>query len=68
MAVVELLIARNPGPDSRLPYLLRLPLGAGWGEADQRGTGHAGSRKRRAMVIKAVPAAYGRTADESQRA
>jgi hypothetical protein len=27
--LVELLIARNPDPDSRLPYLLRLPLGAG---------------------------------------
>jgi ERCC4 domain len=26
---VELLIARNPDPDSRLPYLLRLPLGEG---------------------------------------
>jgi hypothetical protein len=26
---VELLIARNPDPDSRLPYLLRLPLGGG---------------------------------------
>jgi hypothetical protein len=26
---VELLIARNPDPDSRLPYLLRLPLGDG---------------------------------------
>jgi hypothetical protein len=26
---VELLIARNPDPDSRLGYLLRLPLGAG---------------------------------------
>ncbi len=25
----ELLIARNPDPDSRLPYLLRLPLGEG---------------------------------------
>ncbi|MGI9092629.1 MAG: ERCC4 domain-containing protein [Mycobacteriales bacterium] len=25
----ELLIARNPDPDSRLPYLLRIPLGAG---------------------------------------
>ncbi len=27
--VVHLLIARNPDPDSRLPYLLRVPLGAG---------------------------------------
>jgi len=27
--VVELLIARNPDPDSSLPYLLRLPIGAG---------------------------------------
>jgi ERCC4 domain len=26
---VELLIARNPDPDSSLPYLLRLPLGSG---------------------------------------
>jgi len=26
---VELLIARNPDPDSRLPYLLRLPLDGG---------------------------------------
>jgi hypothetical protein len=26
---VELLIARNPDPDSTLPYLLRLPIGAG---------------------------------------
>jgi ERCC4 domain len=26
---VELLIARNPDPDSRLPFLLRLPLGGG---------------------------------------
>jgi hypothetical protein len=26
---VELLIARNPDPDSRLPYLLRLPIGDG---------------------------------------
>jgi hypothetical protein len=26
---VELLIATNPDPDSRLPYLLRLPLGGG---------------------------------------
>jgi hypothetical protein len=26
---VELLIARNPDPESRLPYLLRVPLGAG---------------------------------------
>ncbi len=26
---VELLIARNPDPDSRLPYLLRLPLAGG---------------------------------------
>jgi hypothetical protein len=26
---VELLIARNPDPDSSLPYLLRLPIGAG---------------------------------------
>jgi hypothetical protein len=26
---MELLIARNPDPDSRLPYLLRLPLGDG---------------------------------------
>ena len=26
---VELLIARNPDPDSTLPYLLRLPLGGG---------------------------------------
>ncbi len=26
---VELLIARNPDPDSSLPYLLRLPLGGG---------------------------------------
>lgn len=26
---MELLIARNPDPDSRLPYLLRLPLGGG---------------------------------------
>jgi hypothetical protein len=25
----ELLIAVNPGPDSRLPYLLRVPLGGG---------------------------------------
>jgi hypothetical protein len=28
-AGVELLIARNPDPDSRLPYLLRLPIGGG---------------------------------------
>ncbi|HZM79828.1 MAG TPA: histone-like nucleoid-structuring protein Lsr2 [Candidatus Limnocylindrales bacterium] len=27
--LVELLIARNPDPQSRLPYLLRVPLGAG---------------------------------------
>jgi hypothetical protein len=27
--VVELLIARNPDPDSTLPYLLRLPIGDG---------------------------------------
>jgi ERCC4 domain len=27
--LVELLIARNPDPDSRLPFLLRLPLGGG---------------------------------------
>jgi hypothetical protein len=26
---VQLLIARNPDPESRLPYLLRVPLGAG---------------------------------------
>ena len=26
---MELLIARNPDPDSSLPYLLRLPIGAG---------------------------------------
>ncbi len=26
---MELLLARNPDPDSRLPYLLRLPLGSG---------------------------------------
>jgi ERCC4 domain len=26
---MQLLIARNPDPDSRLPYLLRIPLGAG---------------------------------------
>ncbi|GAB3267036.1 hypothetical protein GCM10027456_51610 [Kineosporia babensis] len=26
---MELVIARNPDPDSRLPYLLRLPLGEG---------------------------------------
>jgi hypothetical protein len=26
---VELLLARNPDPDSRLPYLLRVPLGVG---------------------------------------
>ena len=26
---VDLLIARNPDPDSRLPYLLRIPLGGG---------------------------------------
>ncbi|MGH9283788.1 MAG: ERCC4 domain-containing protein, partial [Acidimicrobiales bacterium] len=26
---MELLIARNPDPDSSLPYLLRLPLGGG---------------------------------------
>jgi hypothetical protein len=26
---VQLLIARNPDPDSRLPYLLKVPLGAG---------------------------------------
>jgi ERCC4 domain len=26
---VELVIARNPDPESRLPYLLRVPLGAG---------------------------------------
>jgi ERCC4 domain len=26
---MELLIAHNPDPDSRLPYLMRLPLGAG---------------------------------------
>jgi len=25
----ELLIVRNPNPESRLPYLLRLPLGEG---------------------------------------
>ncbi len=25
----ELLVARNPDPDSRLPYLLRVPIGAG---------------------------------------
>lgn len=29
MAAVELLIANNPDPDSRLPYLLWLPLGDG---------------------------------------
>jgi hypothetical protein len=27
--LVELLVARNPDPDSRLPYLLRLPLAGG---------------------------------------
>ena len=27
--VDELLIARNPDPDSSLPYLLRVPLGVG---------------------------------------
>lgn len=26
---MELLIAVNPDPDSRLPYLLRLPIGGG---------------------------------------
>ncbi len=26
---MELLIARNPDPDSSLPYLLRLPIGDG---------------------------------------
>ena len=26
---MELLIAVNPDPDSRLPYLMRLPLGGG---------------------------------------
>jgi hypothetical protein len=29
MVVVELLVARNPDPDSRLPYLIRVPLGEG---------------------------------------
>lgn len=29
MAYVELLIARNPDPDSKLPYLMLLPLGQG---------------------------------------
>ncbi len=29
LGAVELLIAVNPDPDSRLPYLLRLPLGGG---------------------------------------
>jgi hypothetical protein len=29
MSMEELLIAVNPEPDSRLPYLLRVPLGAG---------------------------------------
>jgi hypothetical protein len=29
LAAVDLLIARNPDPDSTLPYLLRLPLGVG---------------------------------------
>lgn len=29
---MELLIARNPDPDSRLPYLLRLPPGRPTGE------------------------------------
>lgn len=29
LAVVELLIARNPDPGSRLPYLVRLPLAGG---------------------------------------
>lgn len=29
MTVVELLIATNPDPDSKLPYLLRLPLAGG---------------------------------------
>lgn len=28
-SIVELLIATNPNPDSRLPYLIRLPLGGG---------------------------------------
>ena len=28
-AMADLLIAANPDPDSRLPYLLRLPLGSG---------------------------------------
>ena len=29
MAVQRFLIARNPDPDSRLPYLVRLPIGDG---------------------------------------
>src|SRR4029077_3277566 len=29
LRAVELLIAVNPDPDSRLPYLMRLPLGRG---------------------------------------
>ena len=29
LRAVELLIAVNPDPDSRLPYLMRLPLGDG---------------------------------------
>jgi hypothetical protein len=28
-AVQELFIATNPDPDSRLPYLMQLPLGGG---------------------------------------
>lgn len=27
--IVELLVVANPDPDSRLPYLIRLPLGGG---------------------------------------
>ena len=29
LAIVELLIAANPNPESRLRYLVRVPLGAG---------------------------------------
>ena len=29
LPIVELLIARNPDPDSRLPYLIRVPFGGG---------------------------------------
>jgi hypothetical protein len=59
MAAVELLIARNPDPDSRLPYLLRLPLGEaccsappGRGRAHRRCTATPFSAATVGMVLQ----------------